>query len=497
MSNVRQRLHPFSVVFFILRSVKDLIYPLLVFLFTTVFRDEPSSVGKWLWTGGGLIVAVVLLVAWGVFTWYRFTYQIEDGVLHVEHGLFVRKTIFISRDRIQSIDLTEGILHRLAGIAKLQVETAGGKKPEAILNAVSKAEAARIKSELKLLDQVNSGRATTAAEATVHADTSSAAYPVAAEQPKRKLSTGKLILFGATSGSIGVTMSLLLALYSQVHNWLKETAVFQMVMELFEKESLMWMIIVVLVAAWVLAVLGTVLKYAGFTISKNGNKLHIVRGLLERKQVTIPMSRIQAIRIVEDLLRRPFGLVTVHVVSAGYGMEKSQSTILFPLVAKSELAAFLQEYVPQFEWLDIGSTLTARSRKNYVIPRLIIGLLISIPVALRVPYGSYALLLPLLLVAHGLLLHRNAGWAVSDHQLLLRYGGLNITRLFVRKNRIQSCGYNQNPFQRLNGLATYRLSLASSAAGAAFSIRHQEEVQSRALVDWARKYQQKPPRIES
>ena len=88
-----------------------------------------------------------------------------------------------------------------------------------------------------------------------------------------------------------------------------------------------------LLLAWFLAIAGTVLAYNGFTLSREGDFLYIKRGLLERREATIPLSRIQAIRITEGILRQPFGLAALRVESAGYGEDAGVSTMLFPASA--------------------------------------------------------------------------------------------------------------------------------------------------------------------
>src|SRR5690606_41338100 len=59
-------------------------------------------------------------------TLFPYTTLFRSG-LHIEYGLFVRKQRFVPFERIQSIHMTEGILHRLFGVVKLEIETAGGK----------------------------------------------------------------------------------------------------------------------------------------------------------------------------------------------------------------------------------------------------------------------------------------------------------------------------------------------------------------------------------
>ena len=66
------------------------------------------------------------------------------------------------------------------------------------------------------------------------------------------------------------------------------------------------------VLAWVIALIGTMLKYANFNVIKKEHDLVISQGLLERRQITIPLKRIQAIRINENIVRQWLGYGTVY-----------------------------------------------------------------------------------------------------------------------------------------------------------------------------------------
>ncbi|UOK58231.1 PH domain-containing protein [Bacillus sp. OVS6] len=73
--------------------------------------------------------------------------------------------------------------------------------------------------------------------------------------------------------------------------------------------------------AWILSIIGVCLKFANFTVMKKEQDLVISRGLFEKHQLTIPLERIQAMKISENLIRQPFGYATVHIVSAGEALK--------------------------------------------------------------------------------------------------------------------------------------------------------------------------------
>lgn len=80
------------------------------------------------------------------------------------------------------------------------------------------------------------------------------------------------------------------------------------------------------------------LKYWNFTIARVDEDIVIRCGLLEKKLITIPLKRIQAVGYVENLIRQPFGYVTVIAEIAGGSNEKGEdfSTVLFPIMKKKK-----------------------------------------------------------------------------------------------------------------------------------------------------------------
>ena len=102
-----------------------------------------------------------------------------------------------------------------------------------------------------------------------------------------------------------------------------------------------------LVAAWLLSTLGAIVTFGGFTVTRDGDRLRIRRGLVSRNEATVPVGRVRAVRVVEGLLRRPFGLASLTVEVTGYAEEASAARTLFPLVRVRDVPAFLAEFLPE------------------------------------------------------------------------------------------------------------------------------------------------------
>src|SRR5690625_1236802 len=117
MSNPR-RLHPAAVFFNLVKSLREMIF-LFILGFIT-FREQ-----GFLYFIMAALFIILLMILFHALAWYRFTYRVEENELRIEYGIFIRRKRYISKNRIQSIDLTSGVIHRIFKLVKVQIETAG------------------------------------------------------------------------------------------------------------------------------------------------------------------------------------------------------------------------------------------------------------------------------------------------------------------------------------------------------------------------------------
>ncbi len=154
-----KRMHPIVIVFAIIKNIKDVIIPIVIYFLLFFLRDGKDNIiqfeGEAGWLrkfGPTMFIAgvILLMVIGGIVRWARYTYRLEDMELRIEYGLFVKKKRYIPFERIQSLDFSESILHRPFGLVKVQVETAGSSsnQAEAELTAIKKSDADLIRQEI-------------------------------------------------------------------------------------------------------------------------------------------------------------------------------------------------------------------------------------------------------------------------------------------------------------------------------------------------------------
>src|SRR5215216_4449609 len=310
------------------RWISGLIFPGIVLLMSQGFSLRTVA----LFLIGVLVVAA-LAALWGFLSWWATTYAVTGNSFRLRHGVFQKSERTIPLDHVQSVDTVQGVIQRLFGVVEVRIETAGGgsSEPDASLSALDRTAAQALRREL---------------EGSRQARTEVTKGPTVL----RRLSTRDLLVAGATSGQIGVAFSII-AVGAQFFDDFLSDAFVRRLLETLAPNWLMVLLILVpagLLLAWLLAIAGTVLAYTGFTLSREGDFLYIKRGLLERREATIPLSRIQAVRISEGVLRQPFGLASLRVESAGYGEDAGVSTTLFPLLPGNEVEELLADAAPEF-----------------------------------------------------------------------------------------------------------------------------------------------------
>lgn len=434
--------------------------------------------------GAGLFVLVVGASVWGFLSWRATTYRVSGGAFYLRRGVLQKSERTVPLEHVQSVDTVQGVVQRLFGVVELRVETAGGgaEESDASLAALSRTAAAELRRA------VEGGRAEPAEQEE------------SGPREVRRLGTRGLLVAGATSGQIGVALSVV-AVGSQVFDELFTEGFVRRLYEAFAPSSIMVVLAGVLAIglfAWLLAIAGTVLAYAGFTLSRDEEFLYIRRGLLERREATIPLARVQAVQMVEGILRQPFGLAMLRVESAGYGgKESGVSTTLFPLISRRDVPAFLQYAAPEFSGELSEKPLQRpprRALRRYVfrsVAPLAVPLLLAAMVlyasgisVLQLPLGGYATVAAVTLLALngllGWLRYRDAGWSYAGGCIVLRSRALARTTALAPRRRLQSRGSVSNPLQRRASLAHLRVRVASGSGGAEFGV---EDLESRDVRD--------------
>lgn len=464
-----QRLHPLSILDFLVHNVYTLLQALFPLLLIAVAQ---AGSRRWLWPA--MLLLLILFIVYGVLYWLRYVFYLSEQELRLEYGVLIRKRRYIPLERIQSVQLSAGILQRIFGLVKVQVETAGaGREAEFVLAAIPQQQAEELREILQA-----SGNICSQAEEV----------PAAIEY---KLSTRALLLLASTSNGIGVAISALLVLVSQLDDFFSQLDIWVTIGQYAEglitgRISLLILAFIILILlAWLISLVGSIIRFAGFHLIREGENIKISRGLLEKQQLTLPIKRIQAIRIVEGVLRQPFAMVSVQVVSISNSANaKGEGNVLFPLLPRYQLYHFLQEVVPEFAMTINMQGLPVRARRRYLTVTVLPALAIAILAAVYVPWGYLTFIIVPLAAWLGNVQYKAAGWQLTEDKLLLRSRILGRVTAIIPRRRVQSLDMLQNIWQKRLKLTTLRAAVASGISTALIKLKGMDEEDNRYIMTW-------------
>lgn len=428
------RLHPAAMVLWPLGQIGP-----LVFLFVAG-RLQPVI--------GGVVLAALVLTS--VLRWLRFSWRLEHGALVIEQGLLARRRRVIPRDRIQSVDVVRKLRHRAVGVVELRVEAVGGNDAEGRLEALRPAIAAHL-------------RAVLLGEASAHgvAERAHEGTPLVRVPPR------DLVVAGLTGGRVGVMAALLGFAQELLGERVDELA--RRAPAVLGLRGIVAVAAGLLVVAFALSIVATIVVYWDFTLSVDGPRLRVRRGLLQQRSETVPLRRIQALRVEENLVRRVLGLAAVKVDVAGRarGEDAQQAGLLLPLRRRRQALALVGQVLRAAGHSDASQAplepMPARARSRRLL-RAVVPVLVVTGALVWWRGGGWS---PVLLalgpaVAWALDAYRALGVGRVGDTLVMRSGVLVRRTAFVPVGRVQALALSASPVQRRQRLATLELQVARS-----------------------------------
>jgi putative membrane protein len=460
------RLHPLTVAFGLLRAARSFIYLIPLILFGN------KSYGLALLT---LIVTSAILTT--LARYFSFSYRIEGNELITQQGLLERKHRSIPLERIQEIRVEQGVLHRVFDVVDAKIETGGGGGAEASLSVLSRAEVERLR------------QAVFERAARIKADaerTSPAAQPQGVEPERvviRQLGLKDLFLIGLTTNHLISALALAGALWNFADDILPESIYRRAGNYLVrETERLVAQdaattivltiigIFAVVAIGLIFSIVGSIIRFYGFTFSRSGEDLHRRYGLFTRRSSSLPRRRIQVLKIEEKMFRRWFGLATLRADTSGSQRDNEDDDtgrdVLLPIAPRREIDGLLTTFFPDFDtdWAEWRRVSRLAIRRDVIKGAVVCALVAALSFAARrqaLSLWPLALLPAIWFVS--VARYRHLGYALGERYFRTRRGWLGRSTHIVPINKIQAVEIHQSPFDRRLGLATLSVDTAGQA----------------------------------
>lgn len=290
------RLHPAGIAILGLRALREAALPAAIGLVATVGGGGMDSRTLWRALAFAGVAAAVAAVA-GFVAWRTVRYAVSDTAITARRGVLSVKETVVPLERVQALDTVQGPLQRIFGVTAVHVQPAGGaREGEIVLEALSAPALAELR---RLVGSPGGER--TAPDATW------------------RLGTARLLVAAATAGQLGVVLSVLAGASQGLDDLFgadlrSRTGLTRLVPG--DAVELVLAAVGLLGLAWLLSIAGAIVAFAGFTATREGDRVLIRRGLFARREASVPLARVQAVTVLEGVLRQPFGLATLRVETA-------------------------------------------------------------------------------------------------------------------------------------------------------------------------------------
>jgi putative membrane protein len=466
-----RRLHPLTLVFAAFGIARGMIWPALA----GGFGLGDGEIARMLPIVLAVLAIPALVGAAAKYALYRW--RVDADELLLRSGVLNRQNRVIPLSRVQNVEVRQSLLQRLARVAEVRVETAGtGAEAEAVLSVLGVEQAQSLRADLL------ARRRAQAAALVVEGAEAGEVVDRPAAAPLARLSTWDLLLAGATANEAGVIAAAaagLLQFTEELPGEVFETAV-RRVVERTEGALVVvgiGAVVALMLVGWMISIAGSLVRYHGFTLSVDGGEMRKRYGLLTVHEASVPLRRVQAIRLEETFLRRWLGLASLMIETAGGSPGQRGGAEAFVPIARREdvgrlvRGIFGDAQVDDADFQRVHPKAERRLRRRYLLVFLMVWAPFWAarwfdvqPGGMLAPWMALLLPLPWLMARWQ---YANRGWALPPGYVMARSGVLNRITWIVPDRKLQTLHVHDNPFQRRLGLSTLVVDTAAGGRQAA------------------------------
>ena len=441
-----------GVVLYFLLAAQKLVRSLWPLLLYYVIKNESLSGIFKQYALVGLAVVVAILLVHAVFTYLRFYFYVENGEFKVSKGYLKKVSLSIPVDRIQTINSKQNVFQQWLNVVSLEIDTAGASTKELKIVALER-DVAQV-----LSDQLNALRSEEVVEEENY------------EEPEKeklilKLGFGDLLKVGISENHLKSTLivfAFVWGLIDQVNDFFEESfdAASEQAQSFLVTSGpvvVVALAIFVLLVGLVFSLANVFLRYFDLRFSRQGNKFQIQSGLLNKKSVSIPYSKIQVLTWRTNPIRKMMDFVTLNFSQATSSEDNRKQNVNIPGCSTDHLQSVQEEIFDG----NIEDELWAQhpSHIRYAIKYWFFFGILPPVVALSIGWEYSEVIIASvawLVVSLGLswLAYRKRFVRISADLIETSSGmvGQKFSRMFNFK--VQTIKYRQSWFQRRRNLAT-------------------------------------------
>ena len=509
------------------------------------------------------ITVAFLAVTYGLVVWLRWlqyknlSFRLTEGEFVMDSGVFTKRHVQIPYQRIQAVDQQASLLQRLAGVCSLKIDTAGGASNRGVsVEYLLNADAVALREELFARKRwmlakeacavpaeaafgagpaanaepgAAAGAVPAAGEIAGQVQNAAFVVPVLREEPVAfafGLSNKELLLAGiSNSSSFWAIVVAVIGAISQVVSLLIPSTLLGTVTGSGAVAGAVVGIGIagilgVSIFTWLVAALASCLRYGGFSAKRQGTRIEVQRGLVQRVYQGADIDRVQSVIIKQGFIRRLMGycelsLGKIESATSGdssgtSGQQTDVGIVVHPFVKVELVPQVIAGLIPEMAWVPEPQRPQAPvALRRMVIRRLTWaggGFWLAVCILLGIAFWGQALrgtetggvffamciiglvvaaLIAALQIWDGVLMYRESFFAYDARGMMVRNGGFSTQTAVIPRQKIQFAALSDNPFQRRAGICTIGVRTAAGVGGTSTSLRDVANADAAAWYAWA------------
>jgi len=464
-----QRVSPIALLYFFFNNVMLLVNN-FIYLIPVIFTSYKKVLENPFWLGIGVLGVLALFGLGAFLQFYFFKYRLGEQTIEIKAGVIFKKHLNLPFSRIQNVKLIAPVYFRPFGYTSVELDTAGSAKSEAIIVALDIHLAERLKREIlaQVTEQAPAGQETTDAD---HQET-----------VLNRRSLKDLVIHGLTNNRVWIFLAMLAPMIEPTMRNSRDflTSIGIDLEQIFSPQTHAWwelgvyalgLLLLSYVIVMLFSIVGSIIAFYGFTLSKQGDNYIRRSGLLTRHEVVMKLPRLQLVIRQQDWLDILINRInlrfeqTKSIVNAKPGME-IRNKIMVPSINDQQCRHLIDDVWPANSQAIMNY---ARISKRFIVKYISVLSVLPITLGGFFMYHERPLLSLAAVALFGFIClfvvmrWLRWGYAMDKEFIYIRKGLLGVNYYVFPIHKIQQTVFKQSWFMRRRGLASIILLVASGA----------------------------------
>lgn len=425
-----------------------------------------------------IFLAIFLVISIFIFIFqyikYKyFSYQIIGDELIIREGWLNKSETVVKFDKIHEVHLNQKFIHKIVGLYKVDIDTAGSDKVEISINGIDYHKALVIKDILTEKQIFSEADKVAITDENLEANDNFTSL---------KISILTLFKIGVTQNYL-YTLSLMFAFSYQIIDSItdifyeKRSDFVNQISEFSNTISatFFWIFFLFILILFVIGfnLIRTLLTYYNYKIEIKNNRLLASYGLLNSHIVAVPPKKVQMIHFQQNYFQNLMNLFEVHIsqIDSSKNKERKRQGLLIPGINALEMRKLFR-FIYDKDFQEVKEFYRPSFRKVIIRAMYLFFVLLTVLLTMYfidilqftwIPISLFFLILLLIYISY-----RNEKLFLKDDFIILKSGVWDLTTTYLRVDKIQEVKIKQSYFQKRRGLASIKLSTFSESLRLSF-----------------------------